>query len=110
MYQLTTPEQTDNKGKPMFIAYHFDGFLYELENVILRAIVGDPKRHRPLAQHAAPTTTAVQEATPASMYTLETRYQPIPPKVLPQPTTAKVYYIESQREEQTTGPHPVLVH
>lgn len=39
-------------------------------------------------------------ATPASMYTLETRYQPIPPKVLPKTKEPRVYYIEPKREEQ----------
>ena len=80
-----------------------------IENVILRALVGDPKRHKPLAQHPAPTTTAPsQEAIPASMYTLETRYRPIPQKVLPPPTKAKVYYIEGQKPEQDSEPNPVI--
>ena len=34
------------------------------------------------------------------MYTLETRYQPIPSKVLPNSKEPRVYYIESKREEQ----------
>ena len=51
--------------------------------MILRSLVGDPHRHKPQAQHPLPATTTNQEQLPASMYTLETRYQPIPPKVLP---------------------------
>lgn len=34
------------------------------------------------------------------MYTLETRYRPIPSKVLPNSKEPRVYYIESKREEQ----------
>lgn len=52
------------------------------------------------------------------MYTLETRYQPIPPKVLPKSKEPRVYYIEPKRDEQplvhnggmTTGKSFVLFH
>ncbi len=71
-----------------------------LENVVLRALVGDPNRHKPLAQHPPATTHKALEEIPASMYTLETRYQPIPPKVLPKPTEPRVYYIDSQQAGQ----------
>jgi hypothetical protein len=41
------------------------------------------------------------------MYTLETRYRPIPPKVLPQPTKSKVNYLESPKLEENSVPNPV---
>jgi hypothetical protein len=40
------------------------------------------------------------EKQPASMYTLETRYQPIPAKVLPKNTDPRVYYIDSKRTDE----------
>jgi len=42
------------------------------------------------------------------MYTLETRYRPIPPKVLPKSTGTKVYHIDSQNAEQTSEPSPTI--
>ena len=79
---------------------------FGIENVVLRSIVGDPNRHKPQAQHPTPTTTTSQEPLPAAMYTLDTRYQPIPPKVLPQPAQARLYYLNSNKSEQTSAPIP----
>jgi hypothetical protein len=42
------------------------------------------------------------------MYTLETRYRPIPPKVLPKSTGTKVYSIDSQNAGQTSEPSPPI--
>ncbi|CAF2479442.1 unnamed protein product [Rotaria sp. Silwood2] len=84
-YPITQAEQSDDK-----------------EKVVLRALVGDPNRHRPLAQHPSPTTSKSQNAIPASMYTLETRYRSIPSKVLPKSTEATFYYIEPKQVEQTS--------
>jgi hypothetical protein len=79
--------------------------LFGLENVILRALVGNPNRHIPQAQHPPPTTDVSQKDTPASMYTLETRYQPIPQKVLPNQTEPRLYYIEPAKAEQPSPPN-----
>lgn len=54
------------------------------ENVVLRALVGDPHRHKPLAEHSPPSDALSSAKLPASMYTLETRHKPIPQRVLPQ--------------------------
>jgi hypothetical protein len=82
-HQISKSEQSNNK-----------------ENVVLRTLVGDPTRHKTSLQHPPPTTPTIQQATPASMYTLETRYRPIPPKVLPKQTGTTLYYIESQKAEE----------
>ncbi|CAF3902509.1 unnamed protein product [Rotaria sordida] len=76
-YHITRVEQPDDK-----------------EQTVLRALIGDPARHKPLVQHPPPTTDKSQDAIPAPMYTLETRHRPIPSKVLPKPTDATLYYIE----------------
>jgi hypothetical protein len=74
--------------------------------VVLRALVGDPNRHKPLAQHPPPTTIDSQKATQASMYTLETRYRPIPQKVLPKPTETPLSYTDSKKAGQSPAPSP----
>lgn len=43
------------------------------------------------------------------MYTLETRYRPIPPKVLPKQTEPRLYYIDSQKAGQTSRPSSPMV-
>jgi hypothetical protein len=44
------------------------------------------------------------------MYTLETRYRPIPAKVLPKQTEPQVYYIDSQKEgPPTSEPTPPIL-
>ena len=84
--------------------------------MVLRALVGDPNRHKPLAQHAIPstnasqqplpTTTSAQDSIPTAMYTLESRYRPIPQKVLPKSTEPKLYHIEANNREQSPTPDP----
>jgi hypothetical protein len=83
-------------------------FCFSIENVVLRTLVGDPTRHKTSLQHPPPTTPTIQQATPASMYTLETRYRPIPPKVLPKQTGTTLYYIESQKAEENSAPNPPI--
>ena len=77
-----------------------------VENVVLRALVGDPTRHKPLADHQPLRKTAGEEKEPAAMYTLETRYRPIPRKVLPPAAVAShvLYHIEPQQTGQQTPP------
>ncbi|CAF1174927.1 unnamed protein product [Rotaria sp. Silwood1] len=79
-YQITQEEQLNDN-----------------EKVVLRTLVGDPNRHKPLVHHPPPTTKKSQDEIPASMYTLETRQRPIPSKVLPKPTEATLYYIDSKQ-------------
>jgi len=71
-----------------------------IENVVLRSITGDPNRYTPLVEHQPPPIFP-QQKEPASMYTLETRYRPIPPEVLPKTTDPRVYYIDSNRTEES---------
>jgi hypothetical protein len=42
------------------------------------------------------------------MYTLETRYQPIPPRVLPKPSEARLYYIDTKQAGQPTASDPPI--
>lgn len=72
--------------------------------MVLRALVGDPNRHKPLAHHPSATGTTPEEVLPASMYTLETRYQSIPPKALPNPTSSRLYYLNSKNAGPTPSP------
>jgi hypothetical protein len=62
--------------------------------------VGDPNRHTPLVQHASPSMNSLEQNQPSSMYTIQTRYQPIPSRVLPKRSEPKVYYIGSKQEEE----------
>ena len=72
-----------------------------VENMVLRSLVGDPIRHVPLADHRPPSTYSTGEKPTAALYTLDTRYQPIPSKALPKPTDPRIYYIDSIRREET---------
>lgn len=72
-----------------------------VENIVLRSLVGDPNRHVPLADHSPASIYSNEDKQPASLYTLETRYQPIPSKVLPKANDPRVYYIDSVRREET---------
>ncbi|CAF0755209.1 unnamed protein product [Rotaria sordida] len=83
-YHISRVEQPDDK-----------------EQIVLRALIGNPNRHKPLVQHPPPTTNKSQDATPAPMYTLETRNRPIPSRVLPKSKEPTVYYIEPKRVEQS---------
>lgn len=76
--------------------------------MVLRVLVGNPNQHKAQAHHPPPTTAAVQEDIPASMYTLETRYQPIPPRVLPKPSEARLYYIDTKQAGQPTASDPPI--
>ena len=64
-------------------------------------MVGDPNRHVPLADHQPPSTYSNDEKPLASLYILETRYQPIPSKALPKPSDPRVSHIDSIRREET---------
>ncbi|CAM4856367.1 unnamed protein product [Rotaria socialis] len=83
MYQIAKAEPSDDK-----------------EKVVMRALVGNPNRHKPLAQHSPPIVTTTSDALPpASMYTLEPRNQPISPRVLPRTVQAEVYYMAPQQTQ-----------
>ncbi|CAF2199625.1 unnamed protein product [Rotaria magnacalcarata] len=83
MYQIANAEPSDDKDK-----------------VVLRALVGNPNKHKPLAQHSPLiVTTTPDKPPPASMYTLESRNRPIPERVLPKTAQTKVYYLEPQETQ-----------
>ena len=77
---------------------------FSSKDTVLRALVGDPHRHQPLAEHHEPASIATRANEPASMYTLETRYRPIPPKVLPQRTEPELFHIEPRKAEPLDPP------
>ena len=79
--------------KKMVLFKLFFSFIV-IENIALRNLVGDPNRYTPIADHMPITTSPTKPLS--SMYTIETRYQPFPPRVLPKP---KVFYLERQIEE-----------
>ncbi len=83
------------------IFFLFFKIIIILENIVLRTLVGDPNRHTPLADHRSTSSILSQEKQDASMYTLQTRYQPIPTKVLPKNSDPRVYYIDSQRTQES---------
>jgi hypothetical protein len=58
-------------------------FVFVIESVILRALVGNPNRHKPLADHRIKSQAVTQEINPAAMYVIETSSRPIPVKALP---------------------------
>ncbi|CAF0861553.1 unnamed protein product [Adineta ricciae] len=70
------------------------------ENVVLRSIVGTSDRHVPLVEHRSPSSVSVLDAPSASMYTLGTRYQPIPQQYLPKKSDPKAYYIPSEPSDE----------
>ncbi|UJR10085.1 hypothetical protein I4U23_014307 [Adineta vaga] len=72
------------------------------ENVVLRSLVPDSERHVPLVEHRSPSTVSVLDVPTASMYTVGTRYQSIPPKYLPKKTDPKVYFLDSRQAEELT--------
>lgn len=74
-------------------------FHYVLDRVILRAIVGDPNRHKPLAEHTPPSTKTPTEGDLEPMYTIEPRNRKIPEKVLPKKIQVKVEYLEPKKVE-----------
>jgi hypothetical protein len=43
------------------------------------------------------------------MYTLETRYRPIPPKALPKSTETRLNNIDSQNAGPTSEPSPPII-
>ena len=71
--------------------------------MVLRTLVGDPNRHIPLADHE-PSSRFYPDEKTSAMYVVETRYQPIPTKVLPKSTDPKIYYMDSNRSEE-----PVMI-
>lgn len=83
VYQISA-DQNESKGLTKSENFLFDLHFFRLENVVLRALVGDPHRHKPLAEHSPPSDALSSAKLPASMYTLETRHKPIPQRVLPQ--------------------------
>ncbi|CAF1595578.1 unnamed protein product [Adineta ricciae] len=98
MYQISKEDQEMNKA----------------DSVVLRALVADPNRHKPLAKHTptsanpppppqAPKTVS-SEPIPTSMYTLESRYRSIPEKVLPKTTGPRMYYINSENDQPELSP------
>jgi hypothetical protein len=69
-------------------------------------LVGNPNRHKPLAEHRPLNKPVGEEKAPAAMYALETRYRPIPNKVLPSTTDEShvLYHIEPKQARQSTPP------
>jgi hypothetical protein len=82
-----------------------------IENMVLRSLVGDPNRHTPSGEHTSPSMISSEGKPLSSMYTLETRYQPIPARVLPKKTEkTKIYYMESKPIEESPNeeiPSPI---
>lgn len=70
-------------------------------------MVGNPHRHKPLAEHAPPSDAISSAKLPASLYTLETRYRPIPPRVLPQSAHQSEVLVHSA--EQRSSPRDQLM-
>jgi len=98
-------DEYDNKGLIKknshfsFCSFEFFFLLYYIENTVLRNLEGDPNRHTSVVDQRPPSTIFAQQQPP-SMYTLETRYQPIPAKVSPTKNEPRVYYIGAQRDEE----------
>ncbi len=61
-----------------------------VENVVLRTPVGNSNRHTPWADRRTPSTISSPEKPLASMYALETRYQPSPARLLPKRTDSNL--------------------
>jgi hypothetical protein len=102
-YESSERDQPDSKSlyKHFLISNYL---IIIIENVVLRSLPGKRDRYLSLSENRPPSTILEESVQPTSMYKLENRYQPSPPKVLPKKADPTIYYINSKR----TGESPII--